>query len=400
MSRFRCTLVDENGTVTRVEISAENSQAAIRATSSAERIPVSVEEISLNAGRKRHSAKTRNAVLEFTEMMELLTDSGLSIKDSLEVASKIGNGSPAGKIASELAEALRKGDGFAHVIESRSEWFPDMYRRLVSVGERTGSVERIFPRLATYLRDMKTLRDKILGALTYPIMVLAVTVAGSVGISLFVLPRIEEIFSGFGGAGADKIYANIRAMKIAISAVVILSMLCAAASVALGIAAKRKPSLAQALDGFKLSLPVIGPFLSAWETLNFAFAMETLTAGGVAVEEALEEAARVVTNEAYRQAIQDVRSAVLKGHNLSSEFPLHREFPSYLSQWMIVGERSGKTERVFAQVRKYFQAEVDRASTKFTTMLEPALIVLIGALLLVLVTLVIVPLFTIYGSLV
>lgn len=400
MGRYRCTLVDENGTVTRVEISAADSQGAIRATSTAERIPVSVEEIPQPAQKRRQSRKTSNAVLEFTEMMDLLTDSGLSIKDSLEVASKIGNGSPAGIIASDLAESVRKGDGFAAVIESRTEWFPDIYRGLVTVGDRTGSVERIFPRLAAYLRDMKTLRDKVMGALTYPILVLFVTVAGSIGISLFVLPRIEEMFSGFGGEGAEKIYANMRAMKVTIIAVATISALAVVASFALAVAARRKPSLARALDALKLSLPVIGPFLAAWETLNFAFAMETLAAGGVAVESALGEAARVVSNEAYRAAILDVRSEVLKGHNLSAEFPHHREFPSYLSQWMIVGERSGKTERVFAQVRKYFQAEVDRSSTKFTTLLEPALIVLIGILLLILVTGIVVPLFTIYGSLV
>ncbi len=398
MPAFRCVLVDSAGVSTNVEVIAANREAALRAVSGTERIPVAVEEMPSRPARKRQSRKKREAVLEFTEMMNLLTDSGLSVRDALEVASTIGGTKGAGLLAAELSVAVGKGTGFAQAIEAKNDFFSPIYRGLVSVGDRTGSVERIFPRLAQYLRDMKALRDKLLGALSYPIMVVCVTALGSIGLSLFVIPRMEAIFAGFGGDAAMRVRANIRGIETAIVSVLGAALAFALAMAVLGAAARRMPALARILDRGKLSFPIVGRFLAAWETLNFAFAMETLAAGGVSVEDALEEASRVVSNEAYRSAALEVRESVLKGHPLSAEFRLHREFPEYLSQWMVVGERSGSTERVFAQVRRYFQAEVDRATTRFTVLLEPALIILIGALLLVLVTGIVLPLFSLYGT--
>lgn len=398
MPIFRCTLVDSTGTTIRQEITATDLDSAVRAVSVGDRIPVSVEELSTSNKKSRQSRKKREAVLEFTEMMHLLTDSGLSVRDSLEVAANIGGTKGAGLLAADLSETLGKGTGFAQAIEAKDDFFTPIYRGLVSVGDRTGSVERIFPRLASYLREMKALRDKIMGALSYPLMVLSVTIIGSIGLALFVIPRMEAIFTGFGGDAADKVRANIRGMEVFIIACLVCILALIVAAAVLGFLARNNPSLAKALDRTKLSLPILGPFLAAWETLNFSFAMETLAAGGVAVEDALEEASRVVNNEAYKNAALEVRESVLKGHALSAEFRRHREFPEYMSQWMVVGERSGNTERVFAQIRRYFQAEVDRTTTRFTVLLEPALIVLIGVLLLVLVTGIVVPLFSLYGT--
>jgi len=118
----------------------------------------------------------------------------------------------------------------------------------------------------------------------------------------------------------------------------------------------------------------------------------------VPVENAIEEAARVVLNRAFKQALSSVREDLLKGIGLSQAFPKHREFPHYLSQWMLVGEKSGKTERVFTQIRTYFQAEVDRMTGKFMTLIEPALIVLIGGFMIILILGIVLPLFSLYGT--
>lgn len=398
MPLFRCILVESSGASTRVDITAIDIDSALRAVSGKDRIPVSIEEMPISGCKTRQSRKKREAVLEFTEMMHLLTDSGLSVRDALDVASTIGGTKGAGLLAAELAETVQKGTGFAQAIEAKNDFFTPIYRGLVSVGDRTGSVERIFPRLASYLREMKALRDKIMGALSYPLMVIVVTILGSVGLSLFVIPRMEVIFTGFGGDAAEKVRDNIRGMEISIIAILSGFLALIIAFTILTSLAQKTPILAKVLDRAKLTLPVIGPFISAWETLNFAFAMETLAAGGVAVEDAIEEASRVVNNEAYRSAALEVREEILKGHSLSLEFRKHREFPEYMSQWMVVGERSGNTERVFAQIRRYFQAEVDRATTRFTVLLEPALIIIIGILLLVLVTGIVIPLFSLYGT--
>ena len=117
------------------------------------------------------------------------------------------------------------------------------------------------------------------------------------------------------------------------------------------------------------------------------------------MELAISEAAQVISNLAWRQALEQVRNSVLKGVSLSQAFGYHSLFPVYLRQWIGIGERSGKTERVFSQIHHYYQGEVNRSSTQFMGLIEPAMIVLIGALMLTMIIGIVLPLFSMYGSL-
>jgi type II secretory pathway component PulF len=160
----------------------------------------------------------------------------------------------------------------------------------------------------------------------------------------------------------------------------------------------KNDDLARRFDSALLRLPLAGKFLSFWESLNFSFAMEALSGGGIPVENALEEAEAVVSNRAYRMALKQVREAVFNGKNLSSAFKEQKIFPPCLSQWIAIGESSGKTEKIFTQVRSYFQEETERMSAQFLLLIEPALIGIIGAVILGFVVGIVLPLFSIYGN--
>ncbi len=398
MPLYQCLIADEKGYTSTRTVTATDETEVIRSFSGTGSILVSIEANSVSVTGSASGRKIQKSVLEFTEMMELLLDSGLSMKDALEVASSIGVTSGAGALATRLLESIRKGASFAQAVESAPEIFPAIYRGMISVGDRIGSVERIFPRLTSYLRNRKALKDKVSGALAYPVLVLIVSVFGAIGLALFVMPRLEAIFTGFGGNAADGVRKNIQNMETVMIAGGIFFVLLALTIFVLRSLSKKNKALAYVLDRGLLFLPFVGRFVSSWETLNFSFAMETLAAGGVSVEAALQEASAVVSNSAYRQALLEVKADVLKGGSLTSAFSSRREFPAYLSQWIAIGERSGKTERVFSQIRTYFQAEVEQRSAKFMTLIEPALIVVIGMLMLALVMGVIVPLYSMYGS--
>jgi type II secretory pathway component PulF len=398
MPEFECLVADASGRTASLTVAADDETAAIRSVTTGGRIPVMVRLAPPQRRSMGGSRKASAAVLEFTEMMDILTASGLSLKDSLEVAASIDGKSDSGKLARRLVESVRKGSGFAQAVDANPGFFSDIYRGLVSVGDKTGSVERIFPRLAVYLRDRKALSDKIAGAMAYPILVMAVAVFGTIGLGIFVMPKLSAIFAGFGGDASLKVQQNIRSIETLFTVIGVTVGTAIAGLIGLRSWAKRSAALALRLDRLKLGIPIIGKFMSSWETLNFAFAMETLTASGVPVEDAIEESARVVSNRAFKEALISVREDLLKGIGLSQAFPKHREFPQYLSQWMLVGEKSGKTERVFSQIRTYFQAEVDRKTGKLMTLIEPALIVLIGGFMVILILGIVLPLFSLYGT--
>ncbi|MDR2739843.1 MAG: type II secretion system F family protein [Treponema sp.] len=153
----------------------------------------------------KHSEKT---VLEFTEMMELFLESGLSVRDALEAFAVIGRNSTAGSLGRMLLEYIHKGASFAQAVELMEGSFPPIYRRMVRVGNTVGSVEQIFPRLSNYLRNKKKLQDKILAALIYPLLVLITAFCLTLGTVFFVMPKMELIFSGFVGGGYREQYTK------------------------------------------------------------------------------------------------------------------------------------------------------------------------------------------------
>jgi type II secretory pathway component PulF len=333
-------------------------------------------------------------VLEFTEMMELLLESGLSIRDALEALAVMDNNAAApsaGKtsLGKTLLGHIHKGAAFARAMDMMEE-FPPMYREMIRVGNSVGSVEKIFPRLGAYLRDRKKLRDKISGALAYPALILTVALLGTLALIFFVMPRMELIFSGFGAEAGNSIRRNVRSLELALGVPAILGALLAGA---LGIL--RKNSV---IDRLALALPLAGTFIVTWESFNFVFAMEVLTGGGIPVEDAILEAAALVSNRAYRDSLLQAREGVLNGGSLARAFSENPLCPPCMGHWAAIGEGSGKTERVFAQLRSYFQGELERRSSQFILLIEPVMIALVGMAILALVAGILLPLFSVYGT--
>jgi type II secretory pathway component PulF len=341
---------------------------------------------------------SEKAVLEFTEMMELLLESGLSIRDALETFTIIDSNAAAGGLGRTILDYIHKGASFAQAVELMENSFPPIYRGMIKVGNAVGSVERIFPRLSTYLRDKKKLRDKISGALVYPVLVLIVAFLGTLGLVFFVMPKMELIFTGFGGDAGSSIRRNIEALELGL---IIPASIFASFFGAIGFIRKMEnayPDINRFIDRLLLRLPPAGGFVTSWETFNFAFAMEVLTGGGISVEDAISEAAGMVSNKLYRESLLRVREKVLNGGSLSRAFLENAIFPPCLGRWIACGERAGKTEQVFTQIRSYFQDDIERRSSGFILLIEPAMITVIGIVILCLVTGILLPLFSAYET--
>jgi type IV pilus assembly protein PilC len=152
------------------------------------------------------------------------------------------------------------------------------------------------------------------------------------------------------------------------------------------------------MDGFLLKIPIFGKVIYLQESLNFLFAMETLTGSGFAVEDALPEAGKVLSNRALSSGIDKIREKVIKGEHLSSAFLKDPHFEERIGHWMSIGERSGKVEKVFGQLRIYYQEELDKWSTRFMGIVEPALTIFVGVIVLLFILIFFLPIFSIYKS--
>lgn len=332
--------------------------------------------------------------------MEQLIASGLSIKDSLEILTVIEKKGKVSNLATELLGMIKKGISFASAIDTLKNYFPPVYRGIINVGDRIGSVEKIFPKLRSYLESQKKIKDKISSALLYPILVLFTAVIAFLAMIFFVFPKLKDMFAEFGGTAAIKLEQNINRMQTGLLLFVIIVAVLVFVGYIFAVLSKSNNKIKLFIDSYLLKLPIIGKFIIYRETLNFAFAMETLTASGITIETAINESLSVLSNQVYVEALKDVNNRIIKGESLSQAFSAHKVFPSYLTKWMLVGEKSGKTEQIFSQIKNYFQNEIDLFTSKFMSLFEPALIIIIGVFLVILIITVVVPVFSLYGEII
>lgn len=397
MKSYKCLITDHKGKISSIRKEALSKAEAFNSFNGTDYIPLEITEIKTKNNRKSSRKKTK-IVLDFTQIMDQLLTSGLSIKDSLEILSTMDNKNGCSALSANLLDMIKKGYSFASSVNEYNDYFSPVYRGIINIGDKIGSVEKIFPKLKSYLENQKKIKDKISSALLYPILVLITASLAFIAMIFFVFPKLKKMFTEFGGIAAIKLEQNIHNIELGLIIYLITIISILIIVVILRTIAKRNDSVRYTFDNLVLKLPIIGKISTYKEILNFSFAMETLVSSGITIESALQESMTVLTNKAFEKALSDIRTRIIKGESLSSAFAKHNVFPSYITKWILVGERSGNTEQIFTQIRKYYQSEIDIITTKFMALIEPALIILIGIILITLIITVVIPVFSMYGE--
>jgi len=400
MPVFYCKVVDEKGKTAEFIRETSSEEILIRELSADRLFPIVIEqagthEVKFKGGRRY----PKNLIIEFTDTLAHLLSSGLIFKEALEVAQTIFQKGKINHLTATLLDKIKKGTSFHDALEEFSPTFPPIYRGMVKVGEKVGSLEQAFKGLSLYLTEEKKLREKLIGSMMYPAMILSVAFIGIFILVLFILPRIKGIFTQLGSQLPQRIESITHVLNVLMIAGVSCAALLCVLFAVVYLIRKTRGSMAERLDRVILRVPILGHIRSLRESLNFLFAMETLTGAGFAVEDALLEAGNVVENRALQGGILQVREKILRGEALSAAFMENPIFPERLSRWINIGEKSGNIEKAFAQLRSYYQSEVERWSTRFMNLIEPVLILSVGAVIFLFIIFFVMPIFTIYGSL-
>jgi type II secretory pathway component PulF len=336
-------------------------------------------------------------LLEFTTLMSILLKSSLSVKDAMDIMEKTAERADVRALAARLSAGMERGQSFREALDGCGR-LPPVYSGLVRIGEKTGELSKAYERLADYLSEGKKLRDGLSGALVYPIIILAVGLVGGAGVSIFALPKLREIFNELGGTAMANIDKTLSSGISAISSFTAFVALAALAFVALAFAKRKNAALALKVDEIAYRLPFIGKIVQSRCLLDFSFAMESMTAGGIPLDEALGEAAKAAANAFFSASLSRARETVRKGSSLSAACAAVGSFPPYLVQWLSVGERTGRPQDVFGRLRSYYQSMSERRVKVFMSLIEPGVTLLIGAFVIILVFIFVIPLFNAMGS--
>ncbi len=285
MPIYTCRVADGAGRTSNTVREAASEEVLLRQLGKEGLSPIEVRSEQGVPGRGILRGRIRRAaVQEFAETMAMLLSSGLTLRDALEVAQSV---FPEGKlnlIVIHLLEAIRKGSSVDQALAGLGDAFPAIVRGLVRVGEKTGSLEGTMRQVADYMAEEKRVRDKMTSSLTYPVLVLAVAIAGVAGIVLVVLPGVRTVFSELGAGLPERLEAvgrTFTAVAVAVATTIGAALL---AALAAAILRRRDAGIAERIDRLALKVPVVGRIRSLRAMTNVLFALEGLTASGFTVE--------------------------------------------------------------------------------------------------------------------
>lgn len=337
--------------------------------------------------------------LLFTEHLSTLLCGGVPIADALESLIEAERRGELVKVMRSVVSDIRNGQTLSFALNRFPTVFDPFYRSLVEVGEATGTLEKSLGLLAIQMGKKHELRRKVVSVLLYPGFVIAV--AGIVGgfISVFVLPKLIPLFASFD-AKLPLSTTLLLAFSSLMKAHGILIVLLIAAFLTLFRIVISVPRVRPFWHRFLLRLPIFGKFLRNVRIAVFCHDMSIMIGRGLPLSQALSIERDVTNDSVFRGYAERLGGAVSRGRTLESELlgDSYHHIPLLVGKMIGVGESTGRLEESFGYLADFFEKEADASAKSFSTLLEPMLIVLVGGLVAFVALSIIVPLYTLTGS--
>lgn len=394
MLNYTCRVINSSGEIIEINKSS-NSLSELKNQ-------LELEGYSLLSVKKHSSASnsklTKSEILQFTQTLSLLLNSNLSLKDSLNTAALGFKKGRIHNLLNTLIDGLTKGESFAELISNPMWGFPKLYNGLIKVGEKTGNITGIINQLNFYLDREKKLRDKISGAMIYPIFIITISTLFSLLFTFVILPQFRTMFESFGGDISDIL--NKRAQTFTYLVISSISLLAVIFILNVYVKQLKKRDLERAAIFEKqlFKIPKFGKAYMNNQCLNFLFALKVLSESKLNIEESLLYAREVISNSYMLIQIDYIRDRIIKGEKLSKSFS-ESIFPSRISSFIEVGEKTGDINEVLESLSNYYLKENNREIDLFMALIDPLFTLLIGSSILVMIVLFILPLLSNMGAL-
>jgi len=391
MAVFSYQALTATGDTRRGLIDAESRRAAWQALRSRGVFPTDVSEQGgkARAGGRRVPAA---ALAAATRQLATLVGAGVPVAEALAaVAEQVDQPALAGALT-EARARLREGEPLADALGASPRVFDGLFRDLVNAGEASGALAAVLDRLAEHTEARAALQARLRAALTYP-AVMTVTTAGVLAFLLaWVVPQVTRLFADTGTRLPLATRVLIAVTDVAATTwwAAVIGALAAAWALRAWAAT---PAGRARLDASLLRLPVAGRLVRAAAMARLTRTLATLLAGGLPLESALRIAAAVVGNRRLTAEVERVRLAVREGQALAPALAAGGVFPALLVQMAAVGERGGELAPMLARAARSYEGEVDAAVGAVTALVEPLLVLVMGAVVLVLVVAILLPIF-------
>jgi type IV pilus assembly protein PilC len=334
------------------------------------------KQISLSLGAGR--VKTRDIVI-FTRQFATMINAGLPLVQSLNILAAQTENKTLREVTKAVVYDVESGNTLADALSKHPKAFSDLYVNMVAAGEAGGILDTILLRLAAFLEKNDALIRKVKGAMIYPGVIITVACAAIAILLIFVIPTFQNMFSG---AGLElplptRVVIAMSQFLIGYWWALILAM---AGSVFAIRSYYGTPGGRRQIDGALLRSPVLGDVLRKSAVSRFTRTLGTLVSSGVSILEGLEITAKTAGNTIIHDAVMESRNSIAGGETIAAPLEKSKVFPPMVISMIAVGEQTGGLDEMLSKIADFYDEEVDVAVSALLSLMEPAMIVILGVI--------------------
>ncbi|HWA97353.1 MAG TPA: type II secretion system F family protein [Pirellulales bacterium] len=321
---------------------------------------------------------TRAEIIYMTNQLAVMVDTGIALSTALQGIISQEQNPSLKKVLQQLSNAVEQGDDFSAALAEHPRLFDRTFVSLIKASEATGTLGAMLERIAQYLRKELESRAKVRAAMAYPTIMLVLATGVTIFLLTFVMPKFTPMFASKG----TNLPAPTKVM-MAVSDTMLHYwwgwLIAIAAAIGGFIYGRRTDYGRQLWDSVKITLPLIGPMTRKVVISRSVRTLGTMLGSGIPTLDALKLAGEVSGNWHYEKMWQDVGRQVTEGRQICEALQGHRLFPPMLVQMISAGEQSGKLAQVLQRVSNYYEQEVETSLKAVTSVIEPIMITVMGA---------------------
>ena len=387
MPAYSYTAINQDGTKKKGILSAESEREARKIVKELKLTPLKVSE-SKDLG-KTLKIKDKDIVI-MTRQLATLLEASTPIMEALNITAKQLKNKNLIYILYNLKEEIIQGKRLGSSMKKFPGVFSDTYISMVTAGDSSGNLDIVFTKLADYLEESASIKQKVISALTYPIVLIGFSIVVIISLLAFVLP---QVVGQFIKAGAELPFITKFLIGISnniIPILIIFTVLCAIIFYSYKNYV-RKIENKISFDQRVLNIPLLGNFILNSELERFSSTMELLLASGTNLDVALDECSKIFDNKFLSKIVVDAKNDVVEGKDFIVSLKNEGIFPDIFIQLISSGYRSGNLAKMFNKVSHFMKSEIENKRAIFLSLLEPVVIILMGGFIMLIVLAILIP---------
>ena len=386
MATFTYKATKKDGMTISGTIEAGSHDAAVQALARSGLHPLTVKDTAkkgggnVSFGNFGKKVKSSDLVI-FTRQLATMVSAGVPLARGLELLRQDPESPYFREVLASVTKDVESGIPMGDAFAKYPNVFSDVYVNMVRAGEEGGILDQIMKRLAKQIETDASMKKQVKSAMAYPVVIGCITVVAFFGIMFFLMPKLASIFSQLAGPGYQlpiytRILLNIadytRHYVLIYTPIIIISVYFLRRYM-------KTPKGKYQWHGLLLRLPIVSPIVTKLAIARFARTFSSLMGAGVGVLEALSVTGGAVGNKVIEKELADAAEAVKAGKPLSGQLAQSKHFPKIIPEMLQVGEETGQIDQVLVKVADFYEEEVAATMESLASIIEPIMIVVLGA---------------------